>query len=157
MSMPVTVTNYRELFANVAQRPRMYLMRDDFPTTVAYIEGCDQGNAHRLLAGFREWLVAQVGGGDNLTWWALVLRLAAAAELPPAELPPDIDARAKQTLFRLLDEFLELTDERNGLARIYAAYHAWRAARTELGCQAAGEPSCPLVDWPRAASYRLPS
>ena len=52
--MPVTVATYRELFALLAKRPRMYLIRDDFPTTVAYIDGCDQGNARSLLTGFRE-------------------------------------------------------------------------------------------------------
>ncbi|MEV4494604.1 hypothetical protein AB0J84_02725 [Micromonospora arborensis] len=151
--MPVMVTNYRDLFASVARRPRMYLLRDDFPTTVAYIEGCDQGNAHRLLSGFREWLLTQVGCGDNHVWWSLVLRLAVTTGQAPDDLSPDNDAKAKETLFRLLDEFLELIDERDGLSRIYAAYDAWRAARTEHGCQATDEPSCPRVDWPRAASY----
>ncbi len=150
--MTATVAAYRELFDLVAKRPRMYLMRDDFATVVAYIDGCDQGNARSLLTGFREWLVLQVGCGDNLVWSSLVLRLAGAEGHPPGDLPPEIDAKAKQTLFDLVDEFLELADEHDGLRRIYAAHSQWRAARAEHGCQAVDKPACPRVDWPRAKS-----
>ncbi len=37
----------------------MYLPRDDYFTVVAFVEGCDQGNAQSLLLGFREWLVTR--------------------------------------------------------------------------------------------------
>ncbi|WFE28241.1 hypothetical protein O7623_03235 [Solwaraspora sp. WMMD791] len=100
------IGSYRELFALVAVRPRMYLMRDDLPTSVAYVEGCDQGNARSLLGGFREWLVTQAGRGDNLVWWALVFELALPElAVDPGNLTPENDMVAKQTLFRLLDEF----------------------------------------------------
>jgi hypothetical protein len=69
--------------------------------------GDDQGNAHRLLTGFREWLLTQVGCGDNLVWSGLILRIVAPDGAgPPGDLPPEIDMKAKDTLFRLLDEFL---------------------------------------------------
>jgi hypothetical protein len=151
--MTVSVGSYRELFALVAARPRMYLMRDDFPTAVAYVEGCDQGNARSLLAGFREWLITRAGCGDNLVWWALVLKLALPESTDaPGNLTPENDTVAKRTLFRLLDEFLELRDEHDGLPRIYAAYQQWRTVRTDNGCTASGQPACPAVSWPRPRS-----
>ncbi|MFC3500025.1 hypothetical protein ACFOOK_03435 [Micromonospora krabiensis] len=151
--MTVYIASYRELFALVAARPRMYLPRDDFATVVAYVEGCDQGNARALLAGFREWLITRAGCGDNLVWWALVQKLAQPESADGAEnLTPDNDIAAKQTLFRLLDEFLELRDEHDGLQRIYAAYQQWRTARADDGCAASGQPGCPVALWPRPRS-----
>lgn len=151
--MTVSVRSYRELFSLMAARPRMYLMRDDFPTVVAYVEGCDQGNARALLAGFREWLITQAGCGDNLVWWSLVLKLALPESADdPGNLTPENDTAAKQTLYRLLDEFLELRDEHDGLPRIYAAYQQWRTARTDNGCTASRKPGCPVVSWPRPRS-----
>ena len=87
-------------------------------------------------------------------WRSLVLRLAGAEGQPPGDLPSEVDAKAKQMLFRLLDEFLELTGEHDGIHRIYVAYHGWRGERAEHGCRATDEPVCPQVDWPRATSYR---
>jgi hypothetical protein len=86
-------------------------------------------------------------------WWALVLKLA----LPEStngvgNLTPENDMAAKQTLFRPLDEFLELPDEHDGLQRIYAAYQQWRTARTGNGCTASGQPACPETAWPRTRS-----
>lgn len=151
--MTVAIGSYRELLALVAARPRMYLMRDDFPTVVAYVEGCDQGNARSLLVGFREWLITRAGCGDNLVWWALVLKLALPESTDaPGNLTPENDTVARQTLFRLLDEFLELRDEHDGLPRIYATYQQWRTTRTDNGCTATGQPACPVVSWPRPRS-----
>jgi hypothetical protein len=90
----VTITNYRELFAAVAKRSRMYLIREDFPTAVACIEGCDQGNAQAVLTGFREWRLTQVGCRDNTVRRSPVLRLPAPDRAePPAVLAPGIDAQ----------------------------------------------------------------
>jgi hypothetical protein len=128
----------------------MYLMRDDFPTVVAYVEGCDQGNARSLLVGFREWLIIQAGCGDNFVWWALVLKLGLPESADdPGNLTPEDDMVAKQTLFLLLDEFLELRDD---LERVYAAYQQWRTARTDNGCATSGQPARPAVSWPRPRS-----
>lgn len=145
--------SYRQLFALVAARPRMYVARDDFATLVAYVEGCHQGSARTLLTGFREWLVTQAGCGDNLVWWSLVLKIALPDSAEDAgNLSPDANAAAKQVMFQLLDEFLELCDERDGLSRIFAAHQQCLAGRTSNGCVASGQPSCPAVAWPRPRS-----
>jgi hypothetical protein len=131
----------------------MYLIRDDYATTVAYITGCDQGNAGTLLTGFREWLVPQAGGGDKYVWWSLVLKIARPdSHDNPASLPPDADLVAKQTLFRLLDEFLELRQSPDSLQKIFAAHQQWRVTRSENGCEASGKPGCPQVPWPQAGA-----
>ena len=102
------------------------------------IDGCDQGNARGLLAGFLEWLVLQVGCGDNPVWLEPGPAPCLHGGQPPGDLPTDVDAKAKQTLFRLLDEFLELAAEHDGLHRVYATYHAWRTERAEHGCDLRG-------------------
>jgi hypothetical protein len=153
--MASVIAEYRDLFARMGRRPRMYLMRDDFAGAVAYIEGCDQGSARTLLTGFREWLLTQAGCGDNLVWWGLVLKIDDPDRTGSGyDLSAEADADANRTLFRLIDEFLELRQEPDGLRRIHAAYENWRTARAEHGCVGTGAPACPRVPWPRSASHR---
>ncbi|TCB87339.1 hypothetical protein E0H26_29030 [Micromonospora zingiberis] len=72
-------------------------------------------------------------------------------------MPPDLEARAIETLFDLLDEFLELRDERDGLNRIFAAHAQWRRLCDQNGCNATDATTCPTVRWPRAASRIKPN
>lgn len=64
-----------------------------------------------------------------------------------------LDRRQVREGVRLLDEFLELRDEHDGLPRVYAAYQQWRTARTDNGCATPGQPVCPVVSWPRPRSH----
>ncbi|GAA5189481.1 hypothetical protein GCM10023322_42430 [Rugosimonospora acidiphila] len=144
---------YRELFASIRKSPLLYLPRADYPSVVAFLEGCDQGNARTLLTGFREWLVTRIGCGNNLVWWSLAAHLT--EPVGPKnflELEPELDALAVDGLCQLLDEFLALRQEPDGLARIYAAYHEWTQARHREGCRASGKPTCPMVPWPQPAN-----
>lgn len=146
----MSVAEYRRLFELVRKRPLMYLIRPDFPTVVAFVVGCDQGNASGLLTGFQEWLVTRVGCGSNLVWWSLVRRLADPEGTEhPGELDPETDAKAVEMLFECLDEFLSLREQSDGLRRVYAAYEAWREARDQAGCRASQAAECPTVEWPR--------
>jgi hypothetical protein len=153
--MPITISNYRELLANLRKRPLMYLIREDFATVAAHIDGYDLGHNHALLTGFREWLVTQVGCNDQHVWWSLVAQLT-----PPAghksirTWDAETDALAVETLFDLIDEFLELRDEHDGMLRIYAAYGKWRDLRKAHGCLASSADACPIVEWPRSKSRR---
>ncbi|MFC3500117.1 hypothetical protein ACFOOK_03935 [Micromonospora krabiensis] len=149
--MTITITNYRELFANIRKRPRMWLIRDDFATVVAFVDGCNEANARSLLTGFQPWLVTQAGCLDNHVWWSIVAHLTEpAGARDVGDMDADLDARAVETLFDLLDEFLELRDERDGLNRIFAAHEQWRRLREQPGCNATETTSA--VQWPRAAS-----
>ncbi|MET8233448.1 hypothetical protein ABZS77_22540 [Micromonospora sp. NPDC005298] len=155
--MTITITTYRDLFANVRKRPGMWLIRDDFASVVAFVEGCDQGNARTLLTGFQPWLVTRAGCLNNHVWWSIVAHLTEPiGPKKVRDMDPHLDARTVETLFDLLDEFLELRDEHDGLNRILAAHEQWRRLRDENGCSATDAPACPTVAWPRAASRRAP-
>jgi hypothetical protein len=41
---------------------------------------------------------------------------------------PEVDSRAVDTLFRLLDAFLDLRQTHNGMRKVYDAYRAWAEA-----------------------------
>ncbi|MDG4840286.1 hypothetical protein O7631_27480 [Micromonospora sp. WMMD967] len=155
--MTITITNYRDLFANIRNRPRMWLVREDSASVVAFIEGCNQANAGTLLTGFQPWLVTQAGCLDNHVWWSIVAHLV--EPIGPKDIrdmDPDLDARTVESLFDLLDEFLELRDERDGLNRVFAAHEQWRRSREQNGCTVTGTATCPTVRWPRAASRIRP-
>jgi hypothetical protein len=119
---------YRTLFAEVHKRPGMYGVKDSFWAHVAFVRGVNFGTDRSLLTGFEEFLVPKVGGGTNLSWEALVLALAFpdldhGQNLVVDE--PDRRPVAVDTMFRLLDEFLEIHEQRHGHLRIAADYFAW--------------------------------
>jgi hypothetical protein len=152
----ININSYRELFTNIRLRPGMWLIRPDFACVVAFVDGCNEANARTLFTGFHEWLVTRAGRGDNHTWWSLIQDLT--EPVGPkyiSTMPADLDARMVATLFDMLDEFLELREERDGLRRIFAAYEHWRRAQDEDGCLTAE--TAPTTEWPRAASRRTPT
>ncbi|MER7892194.1 hypothetical protein ABTX15_20480 [Micromonospora sp. NPDC094482] len=155
--MPISITNYRDLFADIRRRPGMWLIRADFACVVAFVEGCDQANARSLLTGFQPWLVTRADGLDNHVWWSIVAHLTEPIGPKPfRDLDSDLDARAVETLFDLLDEFLELRAEHDGLNRVFAAHEQWRRRREQNGCTATGAPTCPAAAWPSPASRGKP-
>ncbi|MGC4812281.1 hypothetical protein ACLQ29_17295 [Micromonospora sp. DT228] len=155
--MTITITNYRDLFANVRKRPGMWLIREDFASVVAFVEGCNQANAGTLLSGFQPWLVTRAACLNNHVWWSIVAHLTEpTGPKNLRHMAPDLDARTVEALFDLLDEFLELRDEHDGLNRIFAAHEQWRRLREQNGCDATDAPNCPTVQCPRAASRTTP-
>ena len=123
------VADSRQLFANVHQRPGMFLPKTDYCTVVAFVEGCDQGNSRGILTGFREWLIPQVGAGDNLVWWYLIAWLTdPVGPKHVHNMEPEVDARAVDMLFRLLDAFLDQRQTHNGMRKLYDDYRAWAEA-----------------------------
>ncbi|MFG1777542.1 hypothetical protein ACGFIR_24310 [Micromonospora sp. NPDC049051] len=125
--------DYRKLFADVHRRPGMFGLDGSFHDFTVFIRGCEAGNDWQLLAGFREWLVARCGSGDNLVWEALILWQAFRDGPPRREelqTDPELDRVAVETLFRLLDEFLRLRAEHDGLTRIFDEYLTWRKGQS---------------------------
>ena len=119
--------NYRELFSLVHERPGMYGLDGSFKHFYIFVMGCDAGTSWSLLAGFREWLIVQLNEGDNLVWPALVELIALPSRKQICEpLDADENTAAVETLFRLLDEFLELRKGYQGLPNIFQEYIAWR-------------------------------
>jgi hypothetical protein len=120
--------DYRTLFADVHRRPDAYGLEGSYGQAVAFVTGCDAGNAWGLLAGFPEWLAMTAGGGRNLVWSALVLDIAfpAPESVTPADpLDRQRNDHAVETLFRLLDGFLAVRQGSRGTATVIARYLDW--------------------------------
>jgi hypothetical protein len=60
---------------NVKKYPKMYLSKMEFNVAAGFLQGYDLATEGGLLIGFREWLILQVGYGNNLSWPELVLTL----------------------------------------------------------------------------------
>ncbi|MGW6687711.1 hypothetical protein [Streptomyces sp. NPDC054961] len=50
----------------------MFGLDGSFWSYANYLSGLHEGSGRTALAGFREWLVAHLGYGNNLVWEALV-------------------------------------------------------------------------------------
>lgn len=112
----------RDLFHLVRTRPGMYGVHD-FTSACAFVTGYDAATGFIALAGFREMLITRLASGGNLTWHALVNRLAFGEYR--AELDQQANETAIETLFTQLDQFLALRDQYGGLTRIYDDYLTW--------------------------------
>ncbi|MEU7846715.1 hypothetical protein AB0B74_12135 [Micromonospora parva] len=109
------------------RRPGMLGIDGSFGQTAAFLEGVNAGQQGGLLQGFREWLVVQVGDGANLTWRALVLRLANGESVGGGleGLSADDERRITTVLFDQLDQFLAVRESTDGLLKIYDNYLKW--------------------------------
>jgi hypothetical protein len=111
----------------------MYGLDGSFGQLVAFVVGLNAGNDSKLLTGFRESLVVRFDDGDNLSWPALVLRLAfpdeTGAALHSRLVEPDRNRHAVETLFRLLDEFLARRATHDGTLELFKEYLTWSQAR----------------------------
>jgi hypothetical protein len=119
---------YRKLFADIQSRPGMWGLDGSFGQFCAFVTGADAGNDWQLLTGFREWLVVRADAGNNLTWPALILRLAfPGVEIGQRErlTDPDGNTQAVDTLFALLAEFLDLRTPQGGTVAMFDEYLAW--------------------------------
>ena len=124
--------DYRRLFSEVRDRPGLYGLDGSFRGFCAFVHGADAGNDWQLLAGFRESLVVRVGAGNNLTWPALVLRLAwPDVDTGWLELvtQPDRNRTAVDALFSLLEEYLDRRAVADGLVTIFDEYLTWLKAQ----------------------------
>jgi hypothetical protein len=117
--------DYRELFAQVRQRPEMYGVQNSFRSFCAFLQGADAGNDWQLFTGFREFLAVRAGIGTNLTWPGLIVRLAfPGASSPMLDLlaDPEQERVAVEMLFSCLDEFLERRARAGEIERIFEEY-----------------------------------
>jgi hypothetical protein len=125
--------DYRKLFSDIHDRPGMWGLDGSFGQFCALITGIDAGNDWLWLTGFREWLVVRADTGNNLTWPGLVLRLAFPdVDAGRRELlaEPDNNKRAVDTLFTLLDTFLELRAGHGGTVAVFDEYLTWLKAQS---------------------------
>lgn len=102
--------DFLELFDQLDSRPRMYLPDDRYHTLVAFVEGCNAATDWKLLAGFNEWVAAQVLGRESSFHWSVIV----ASKLVPAILneactatiPSELEDPARKELLRLLSSYL---------------------------------------------------
>ncbi|MET7805989.1 hypothetical protein [Micromonospora chersina] len=87
-----------------------------------------------MLTGFQPWLVAQVGCLDNHVGWSIAHLTEPTGPKNFRDMDHDLGARTVEAPFDVLDEFLELRDEHDGLNRIFAAHEHWRRLREQNGC-----------------------
>lgn len=108
----------------------MFVWHANYDTVTNFIVGYDTAIQSGALQGFREWLVVKNNGGNNLFWPVLVLSLA----FPDAEDPvealnasPESQAHALSTLFDLIEEFIEIREDRShdGIRRVFFEYEKW--------------------------------
>jgi hypothetical protein len=88
----------------------MYVGRPGFLTLASYLEGY-MGHAGRYgdsaFDDWHVWLADRLGHSHNLIWPLLVVRIALVGSVDgPWDLAPEDDAKAVETMFSLLDEFL---------------------------------------------------
>ncbi|GAA3472370.1 hypothetical protein GCM10018965_069230 [Nonomuraea roseola] len=118
----------REHLEDIRRRPGAYGLDGSYRLFTTYIAGFDAGGGHTLLEGFREWLIVQVNGANNLVWEALVLMLAFPGEtgLSSVRVDEERNAVAVGVLFDALERFLADRDGRpGGRNMIQAAYDQW--------------------------------
>jgi hypothetical protein len=99
----------------------------DFNRTVAYLQGYNVASNGGLFLGFDEWLVVEVGYGNNLMWYELVLKLAFPDLLSPRAHLNELgmQERAVKSLFNLLVAFHQERESHRGLFRIYLRHQQW--------------------------------
>ena len=102
----------------------MYVGANDFDRVCSYIDGLHA--AKGCLTGFPEWLVVELGTGNNLIWFGLVAQIIHRDSIAEEE--------RVGKLGELLDQFHEFTGATigasTGLMRVYLRYHGWLLAQT---------------------------
>ncbi|WP_144127170.1 hypothetical protein [Catellatospora sichuanensis] len=94
-----------------------------YAETTSFVTGCDAGTGWMLLEGFREWLQVRLDERSSFAWPALVLQLASGSALQSIRhLPAEAEVAAHDELFDLLDQFLVLREQHDGLRQIFAEY-----------------------------------
>lgn len=110
----------------------MFGVPNTFRGLCAFVQGVNAGNEWQFLAGFQEFLVIRADKGPNLTWIGLVLHVAFPGNdhLAMGLLDdPDREQHAIDTLFDLLDEFLERRSRHGELVKICNEYLEWRRSK----------------------------
>ena len=102
--------NFRQLFAELAIRPRMFLLDDRYLTLVAFVEGCNAATDWQLLDGFGNWVSMRILGTDSSLHWSTVVASRRSPELlnepRSGPIPSEVEAGAAKDLLEFLDEFL---------------------------------------------------
>ena len=120
------MVDWREILTHFLKAPGMYVTPASYSTAAAFINGVDIALDGEPLAGFREWLIPQIDGCNNLGWPSLVLEL-----LFPDARDPSAKAKLARGQAELIGKtgqlFQRFWRERDGggLNAIQDRYRAW--------------------------------
>ncbi len=102
-----------EVIAHLRRRPGMFGVDQGFATHVAFLYGFSTADDEGEMSSYREWLVRDLGTGDNMSWVWLVLRKAFPEESrlwdPSASRSQNEERVAVETLLQTLENFLAPT------------------------------------------------
>lgn len=88
----------------------MFVPRATFHGVCCYIQGYEQGNDHKFLRDFSDWLIDRGNTRSELAWpWMVLCELYPKDRLPTMQrFDERQDAEALSKLFDLLDEYILL-------------------------------------------------
>ncbi|MEU2496504.1 hypothetical protein QRN89_10395 [Streptomyces chengbuensis] len=121
----------KQLIEHLRARPGIYGLNGTYHPTAMLLLGFDLARDGGLLRGFREWLVVRKGEPSSAVWYALVFQesLPGVSLRNWGRLEPEQDQRAVDHLFSLVLEFLDVRDDSDSLARMYAKYQSLQIGR----------------------------
>ncbi|BCJ32299.1 hypothetical protein [Actinocatenispora sera] len=101
-----------EFFPKLKKFHGIYVMRQTYEGTCAFLTGYEVGSGHSVLKSFHGWLVPRGKGRPELYWPHLVLcEIYEDGSLPDLRyFTPEQDKQAVTILFDLLDEYFKLID-----------------------------------------------
>jgi hypothetical protein len=106
------VADFRQLFAALEVRHKMYGLDDRYASLVAFVYGCDAAMDFQLLNGFRDWVATKLYGlaRSSSSWDTLVAGKRAPScltgEMAISDIPSALDEPLSLDLLKLLDSFL---------------------------------------------------
>ncbi|MCY1018558.1 hypothetical protein [Pyxidicoccus sp. MSG2] len=113
------------IFERLRKSPGLFLPSVDYDVAVAFLLGFDAATEGGCLMGFREWLVPQLGGGNNLHWAGLVLNLMKRETEVQRSEGNHSEKERVEFLLSTLDMFHQERTSSDGLRAIYLRYEAW--------------------------------
>jgi hypothetical protein len=108
----------------------MFTLHGTFSEVCAFLIGYDLALEGGMLTGFREWIIVRLDADrEEFAWPGHVVVAAFSGPVATEKMTSEEDAFARETLFRLLDEFLVVRNKRDGLSEIFLKHVAWVSAQ----------------------------
>lgn len=121
-------------FLQVCRTPKMFLSSDRYEAVASFMTGYDTAVGGAALRGFREYLLCQGAGWNNLPWWLLIRVVAEPAVDLSKEVAEGEQEASIQTLIEQLSRFAERLAH-GGLAQVYWDYVQWLSTQTDRESQ----------------------
>ena len=117
----------RGRLSEVAERPGMWGLQDDYRQVCAFVSGCAVGDPGSL-DHLTKWAVARIGGARDKYGWRYALAVLAAKRVSEADEQLDRRTPLARAFLRLVCDYLSDVEDPGGVARIASDYQAARDA-----------------------------